>query len=76
MKQRKLMLFLELFILLLLLFIADTAYAANMKKIDVGKLQARIFDDGIQSASNLPMTHCKYKRGYYNTDWDDEETNT
>jgi len=70
MKQRKLIIF------LLLLFTADIAYAATMKKIDVGKLQARIFDDGIQSATNLPMTHCKYKRGYFNVAWDDEETNT
>jgi hypothetical protein len=70
MKLRKLIIF------LLLLFAADIAYAAKMKRIDVGKLQAKIFDDGIQSATNLPMTHCKYKRGYYNTAWDDEETNT
>jgi hypothetical protein len=72
MKQRKLMIFL----FLLLLLVADTAYAAKMKRIDVGKLQAKIFDDGIQSGTNLPMTHCKYKRGYYNTAWDDEETTT
>jgi len=70
MKQRKLIIF------LLLLFVADIAYAAKMKRIDVGKLQAKIFDDGIQSATNLPMTHCKYKRGYFNVAWDDEETNT
>jgi hypothetical protein len=71
MKQRKLLIF------LLLLFIADTAYAAaTMKRIDVGKLQTKIFDDGIQSATNLPMTHCKYKRGYFNIAWDDETTNT
>jgi hypothetical protein len=70
MKQRKLVIF------LLLLFVADIAYAAKMKRIDVGKLQAKIFDDGIQSGTNLPMTHCKYKRGYFNVAWDDEETNT
>jgi hypothetical protein len=70
MKQRKLLIF------LLLLFVADIAYAATMKRIDVGKLQARIFDDGIQSGTNLPMSHCKYKRGYYNVAWDDELTNT
>jgi hypothetical protein len=70
MKQRKLLIF------LLLLFIADIAYAAKMKRIDVGKLQTKVFDDGIQSGTNLPMSHCKYKRGYYNIAWDDEETNT
>jgi hypothetical protein len=70
MKQRKLVIF------LLLLFVANVAYAAKMKRIDVGKLQAKIFDDGIQSGTNLPMTHCKYKRGYFNVAWDDEETNT
>jgi hypothetical protein len=71
MKQGKLIIF------LLLLFVADIAYAAaTMKRIDVGKLQTKVFDDGIQSATNLPMTHCKYKRGYFNVAWDDEETNT
>jgi len=70
MKQRKLMIF------LLLLFVADIAYAANMKRIDVGKLQAKIFDDGIQSATNLLMSHCMYKRGYFNADWDDLLTTT
>ncbi len=70
MKQRKLIVF------LLLLFVANIAYAANMKRIDVGKLQAKIFDDGIQSATNLLMSHCMYKRGYFNADWDDLLTTT
>ena len=70
MRQRKLLIFLSVF------FLAGAVYAAQMKSIDVGKLQAKVFDDGIQSSTNLPMSHCVYRRGYYNVPWDDIETNT
>jgi hypothetical protein len=71
MKQRKLLL-----IFLLIFFLTSTVYAQQMKSIDVGKFQAKVFDDGIQSATNLPMSHCVYRRGYYNDPWDDIGTNT
>jgi hypothetical protein len=70
MRQRKLLIFLSVF------FLAGAVYAQQMKSIDIGKLQAKVFDDGIQSATNLPMSHCVYRRGYYNVPWDDIETNT
>jgi hypothetical protein len=66
----------KLFIFLLVMLLACTAYAQARKGIDVGKLQAVIFDDGIQSSTNLPMSHVVYRRGYYNIPWDDIETNT
>jgi hypothetical protein len=70
MRQRKLLIFLSVF------FLAGAVYAQQMKSIDIGKLQAKVFDDGIQSSTNLPMSHCVYRRGYYNIPWDDIETNT
>ncbi|MEO0293463.1 MAG: hypothetical protein ABIN61_04470 [candidate division WOR-3 bacterium] len=57
-------------------FLTFYSYAQMMKKISVGKLEARIFDDGIQSATNLPMSHCIYVRGYYTDPWDWLETTT
>jgi hypothetical protein len=70
MRHKKLLIFLSVF------FLVGTVYAAQMKSISLGKFEAKVFDDGIQSATNLPMSHCVYRRGYYNVPWDDIETNT
>jgi hypothetical protein len=70
MKQMKLFIFLLVFIL------ANTVYAQQRKSIDVGKLQAKVFDDGIQSGTNLPMSHCFYPRGSYCIHWDYLSTTT
>jgi hypothetical protein len=41
-----------------------------MRRIDAGKLQAKIFDDGIQSR-NYTIWHCSYRRGnYFAPMWD------
>ena len=65
------------FLVLHLVFcVTSIAYAQEMRKIDVGKLQARVFDDGIQSATNLPMSHCIYPRGSWIDPWDYINTNT
>ncbi len=71
MKRRKLL------ILLLVFFLPYIIYAQQMKSIEVGKLEARVFDDGIQSPTNLPMCHAFYRRGVYNNTYDNlGSTNT
>ncbi len=66
----------RLSILLLAFFLTNTSNAQEMRRIDVGKLQAKIFDDGIQSPANLDMSHCIYPRGSWTTPWDYLETST
>jgi hypothetical protein len=64
MKQRKLLIFLLVF------FLTNIVYASRMKSVDVGKLQARVWDDGIQNPSNADMCHAYYPRGVYNLTYD------
>ena len=64
MKQRRLLIFLLTF------FLANVASAQISKTIDVGRLEAVVFDDGIQSTTNKPMSHIIYPRGSLVTLWD------
>jgi len=70
MKQRKLLIFLLIF------FLVNTTYAQVSKSIDVGKIETVIFDDGVQSTTNKPMSHVIYPRGSLVTLWDYVETTT
>ena len=64
MRQKKLL------ILLLTLFLVSTAYAQLFKTIDVGKLQAFIYDHGCMSEDVRNCGNVYYFRGSYVT-WDD-----
>jgi hypothetical protein len=70
MKQRRLLIF------FLTLFLANVAFAQVSKTIDVGRLEAVVFDDGIQSTTNKPMSHIIYPRGSLVTLWDYVNTTT
>jgi hypothetical protein len=70
MKRRKLLILLFAFLL------ANFLGAQVNKSIDVGRLEAVVFDDGIQSTTNKPMSHVIYPRGSLVTLWDYVETTT
>jgi hypothetical protein len=54
----------KLSILIVVFYIANTAYAQVMRRIDVGKLQTKITDDGLQTW-RFNDDYCSYKRGSY-----------
>jgi hypothetical protein len=60
----------KLLILLLILFFASTAQAQLFKTIDVGKLQAYVYDHGCMSEDVRPCGNVYYYRGSYIT-WND-----
>ncbi len=61
----------KLVLLLIALCVISVAYAQEMRRVDVGKLQAKIFDDGIESSSNLyGLGYATYCRGTYTVGWD------
>jgi hypothetical protein len=64
MRQKKLL------ILLLVLFLVNTAHAQLFKTIDVGKLQAYVYDHGCMSEDVRKCGNVYYFRGGYVT-WDD-----
>jgi hypothetical protein len=64
MRQKKLL------ILLLVLFLVNTAHAQLFKTIDVGKLQAYVYDHGCMSEDVRKCGNVYYFRGSYVT-WDD-----
>jgi len=64
MRQKKLL------ILLLTLFLVNTAHAQLFKTIDVGKLQAYVYDHGCMSEDVRNCGNVYYFRGSYVT-WDD-----
>ena len=60
----------KLLILLLVLFFVSTAHAQLFKTVDVGKLQAFVYDHGCMSEDVRPCGNVYYYRGSYVT-WDD-----
>jgi hypothetical protein len=60
----------KLLILLLTLFLVNTAQAQLFKTIDVGKTQAYVYDHGCMSEDVRPCGNVYYFRGSYVT-WDD-----
>jgi len=66
----------KLSVLLVIFFLVNSTNAQVSKWIDVGKIEAEIFDDGIQSATNKPMSHVIYPRGSRVTLWDYSESTT
>jgi hypothetical protein len=61
MKQRKLL----IFIFLLAFFPMSGVHAQIVKLVKVGKIEARVYDHGCQSADVFEQGHIKYLRGSY-----------